>query len=178
MEYFDIVDDSDNVVGRASRKSCHANPQLTHRAVHIFVFNRDRQLFVQKRGADADLCPSMLDSSAAGNVSSGETYDTTAFRELREELGIDPEMLVPLFKIRLSDRNQSEFVRLYFCYHPGPLRPNTQELQGGEFKNVEQIMKELENGNYTPFFRKIFTKYYREFWFEYDRNGNDENNGH
>ena len=120
----------------------------------------------------------MLDSSAAGHVSSGESYDTTAFRELKEELGIDPEMLVPLFRVKIQTVDQSEFVQLYFCYHPGQVRPNPEELQGGEFRDVEKIKQDLENGDgYTPFFRQLFMKYYREFWFEHERDGKDTGNG-
>ena len=37
-EIFDVVDERDCVIGRASRAEVHAR-RLRHRAVHIFLFN-------------------------------------------------------------------------------------------------------------------------------------------
>ena len=39
IEYFDIVNDRDVVIGRAPRAEVHAK-RLLHRAVHILVFDR------------------------------------------------------------------------------------------------------------------------------------------
>ena len=47
-EWFDVVDEKDVVVSRATRQEVHAHG-LRHRAVHVLVFNRAGQLFLQKR---------------------------------------------------------------------------------------------------------------------------------
>ena len=39
-EYFDIVSDDDEVVGRATRKEVHAKGYV-HRSVLFFIFDRD-----------------------------------------------------------------------------------------------------------------------------------------
>jgi isopentenyldiphosphate isomerase len=36
-EFFDIVDENDNVIGKASREECHGRG-LIHRSVMFFVF--------------------------------------------------------------------------------------------------------------------------------------------
>ena len=38
-EYFDIIDESGNIVGKATREECHSNTSLAHRTVHVLVFN-------------------------------------------------------------------------------------------------------------------------------------------
>jgi isopentenyl-diphosphate delta-isomerase len=165
MEYFDVVDGNDNVVGKAPRSECHKDPKLVHRTVHVFVFNDKKELFIQKRGEKADLFPGCYDSSVSGHVESGNDYDGAAFRETVEELGFEPEMLIPLFKVKLSDSVQTEFVRLYFCFHKGKIKPKPGELAGGMFMAVEEIRKRIDSGeNFTSFFKKLFEKYYKEFW--------------
>ena len=86
-EIFDVVDEDDHVTGQASRHEVHAR-DLRHRAVHIFVFNRRGDLFLQKRSRWKDRHPQQWDSSAAGHVNAGDDYADTAPREIEEELGV------------------------------------------------------------------------------------------
>lgn len=87
VEYFDVVDIFDRVVGLAPRHYIHAN-KLFHRAVHIFVFNSNGELFLQKRSMDKDSAPGKWVSSCSGHVDSGEYYYDAAVRELGEEIGL------------------------------------------------------------------------------------------
>ena len=38
-EYFDIVDENDNIIGKAPRQQCHSNPKLIHRGIFVIVEN-------------------------------------------------------------------------------------------------------------------------------------------
>ena len=73
-EIFDIVDERDEVVGRRPRSEVH-RLGLQHRAVHVLVFNARGELFLQKRSMQKDCFPGAWDSSAAGHLDSGESYD-------------------------------------------------------------------------------------------------------
>jgi len=86
-EIFDVVNDRDEVIGRASRSEVHARG-LLHRAAHVLVFNARGQAFLQKRSMLKDRQPGVWDSSASGHLSSGESCDVCAVREVREELGV------------------------------------------------------------------------------------------
>src|SRR6266513_3776097 len=86
-EIFDVVNERDEVVGRQSRSEVH-RLGLKHRAVHVLVFNSHGQVLLQKRSMKKDRQPGLWDSSASGHVGSGEEYDSTAVRELREEIGL------------------------------------------------------------------------------------------
>ncbi len=172
MEYFDIVDENDRVVGKASRKDCHNSRNLIHRGVFIFLFNREKKIFVQKRGENADTYPGYYDCSASGHVTSGDDYAETAFRELKEELDVEAEMLIPLFKFRWSDGRQTEFIKVFFCFHNGDIKININELSGGRFWNVEELRESMKNGKekFSPSFKIAFEKFYNNFWFENERN--------
>ena len=109
-EIFDVVNEQDEVVGQALRREVHARG-LWHRAVHVLVFNRKGEIFLQKRSLKKDNHPGVWDSSTSGHVDSGEDYDTAAVRELREEIGL--ELKGPpqrLFKIFARPETDQEFV--------------------------------------------------------------------
>ena len=93
------VDANDEVIGPRTRGEAH-RLGLHHRAVHILVFNRRDELFLQKRSDYKDINPGVWDTSAAGHVDFGESYEQSALRELEEELGVTaPGMFQLLFKL-------------------------------------------------------------------------------
>ncbi len=79
-EMFDIVDESDRVIGSETRNTVHVN-NFRHRAVHMLIFNQAGELFLQKRSIWKDKNPGVWDSSAAGHVDAGKP--TTARRNAR-----------------------------------------------------------------------------------------------
>jgi len=79
-EYFDVVDASDQVIGRERRSEVHRRG-LFHRAVHVLVFDSHGRLFLQKRSAAKDTFPRKWDSSSSGHLGCGEDYDSCAVRE-------------------------------------------------------------------------------------------------
>jgi len=86
-EIFDVVNERDEVIGKAPRKEVHARG-LWHRAVHVLVFNARGEVFLQKRSLKKDIAAGKWDSSASGHLDSGEDYDACAVREVREEIGL------------------------------------------------------------------------------------------
>src|SRR5882757_2672876 len=86
-EIFDVVNDRDEVIGQEMRANVH-RLGLKHRAVHVLVFNRRGELFLQKRSMKKDTFPGAWDSSSSGHLDTGEDYDTCAVRELQEEIGL------------------------------------------------------------------------------------------
>src|SRR5438045_7815430 len=121
-EWFDVVDENDQVIGREQRKLVHANG-LRHRAVHILLFNAEGEVFLQKRSPWKDMHPNTWDSSCSGHVDSGEDYDVSAHRELGEELGLSTApALKRLFKIEARPETGQEFVWVYRGECEGPFR--------------------------------------------------------
>ena len=132
-EIIDVVDDRDEVVGRATRADVHGRG-LMHRAVHVLVFNALGQVFLQKRSMSKDRSPGLWDSSASGHVDSGESYDACAVRELGEELGLIPDHAPGrLFKLAACRETDQEHVWVYRCDAEGPFELNRQEIDDGEW---------------------------------------------
>jgi 16S rRNA (adenine1518-N6/adenine1519-N6)-dimethyltransferase len=130
-EHFPVVDEGDRKIGTAKRAEVHGN-NLRHRAVHILVFNAAGELLLQKRSALKDRHPLRWDSSAAGHVEDDESYDETASRELKEELGIQTA-LEGIGKLPASDKTGQEFIFVYRARHEGPFRFPLNEIQTVKF---------------------------------------------
>jgi isopentenyldiphosphate isomerase len=130
-ELFDVVNDRDEVIDRKPRNEVH-RLGLLHRAVHILVYNSSGQVFLQKRSMRKDKSPGLWDSSASGHVDSGEHYDATSVRELREEIGLSPfHRPEPLFKLAACPETDNEFVWVYRCSAEGPFVLNAEEIERG-----------------------------------------------
>ena len=120
----------------------HANNSL-HRAVHVLIFNRAGDVFLQLRPRSKDRHPLTWESSAAGHVNAGEDYDETARRELMEELGAETT-LKRVAKLPASEQTGHEFIWLYRGNYDGALKLNRSEIEAGKFfppKVVEDWIK-------------------------------------
>ena len=142
-EIFDVVNDRDEVIGRASRSEVHARG-LLHRAAHVLVFNARGQAFLQKRSMLKDRQPGVWDSSASGHLSSGESCDVCAVRDVREELGVMlTEASERLFKLDACQETDQEFVCVYRARHEGPFTLPPEEIERGEWFAPAEITRWL-----------------------------------
>jgi len=151
-ERFAVVDDQDRLLGEATRGEVHGN-NLLHRAVHIFVFNHSGELFLQKRSAWKDRHPCLWDSSAAGHVGAGETYENAASREVEEELGVTMA-LNAVTKLPASEKTGQEFIWLYRGEHNGPFQLARFEIDYGEYFPTEIVSAwvQARQGDFAPGF--------------------------
>ncbi|PYJ47837.1 MAG: ribosomal RNA small subunit methyltransferase A [Verrucomicrobia bacterium] len=130
-ERFPVVDKNDRILRYAPRSEVHGN-NLRHRAIHVLIFNQADEVYLQQRSRWKDRHPLKWDSSAAGHVGDGESYDEAAERELQEELGAKIN-LKRILKIPASTRTDHEFIWLYRGEILGGLQPNTTEIETGVF---------------------------------------------
>lgn len=137
-ESFDVVNFEDEVLYRETRSKIH-ELGLLHRAVHIFVFNRAGQLFLQKRSMNKDTAPGKWVSSCSGHVDAGESYKTAALRELSEEIGLSAVSLEPLFKVGPCRQTGNEFVWVYRCISEGPFVLDPSEISDGKWVDMETL---------------------------------------
>ena len=126
-ELFDVVDAQDQVLRQATRAEVHEQG-LMHRAVHILVFNKNRDCLLQKRSMLKDRHPGVWDSSAAGHLDAGEDYETAARRELQEELGIEGAPLIHLGHLPPSPDTGMEHVELYAARYDGRVHFPSAEI--------------------------------------------------
>lgn len=155
-EMFDVVNEDDQVVERQPRDFVHVN-NLRHRAIHIVISNEAGEIFLQKRSMWKDRNPGLWDSSAAGHVDAGESYDEAARRELGEELNIACS-LEKIGRLPCVEETGWEFIDVYHGRHEGPFAFPPLEVETGAFFSREQVGRWIERspGDFSPVFRRIF----------------------
>jgi isopentenyldiphosphate isomerase len=157
-EFFDVVNERDEVVGRASRREVHARG-LLHRAVHVLVNDGAGRIFLQKRSMKKDTSPGKWDSSSSGHVDAGEDYDATAVRELHEELGWRTTTApVRWFRVEACADTGEEFVWVYRLRADGPFVLNAEEIQSGDWFTPAEITTWVKTRpeEFAPAFRLIW----------------------
>ena len=147
-----VVDANDCVIGSASRQEVHVN-NLRHRAIHVLIFNQHGEVFLQKRSIWKDTHPGKWDSSAAGHVDAGESYEEAARRELREEIGIECA-LDKIGTLQCSLETGWEFIEVFRGVHEGPFRLAAPEIETAAFFPLPQIQRWLESNreDFSPVF--------------------------
>ena len=155
-ELFDIVDEADRVVGRATRREVHAAGDR-HRAVQIFIWNTRGELLLHQRSATKDQAPLLWSGSAAGHVGAGDTYDETATRELREELGLACE-LRPIAKFPAEPQTANEFHWFYEGVTDAEPTFDPNEIADGGFFSPAEIDRWRADrpGEFTAVFLKLW----------------------
>lgn len=115
-EYFDILDENGNKTGETKPRSEVHRDGDWHAAVHIWIINNNREVLLQRRCANKDSHPNMLDISCAGHLSAGDSSLEGAVRELKEELGLDvkPEELEYIKTLKSESKYTSDFINNEF----------------------------------------------------------------
>ena len=169
-EVFDIVNDSDKVIGSASRNEVHKRG-LKHRSVHLLIFNKQGSVLLQKRSMKKDTFPGNWDSSVSGHVDSGETYDEALIRESWEELGIKFERVPEkMFKVDACKETDNEFSWIYRYFSEGPFSPNVDEISEIKWFSMET----LDDSNLHD--STIFSPAFSLIWSKLMNNPEDDSN--
>lgn len=157
-EWFDVVNERDEVVRRATRREVHTTG-LWHRAVHVLVFDPAGRVLLQKRSLQKDLCPGLWDSSCSGHLDAGEDYDAAAVRELGEEIGVRiasaPERW---FRLTACAETGWEFVWVYRLPYDGPVTLEPAEIQYGEWVGPADVTARIaaHPEDYCPSFKLLW----------------------
>ena len=155
------MDGDDNVIGSMPRFRMRQLSAIC-RVTYILVFNTEGRLLVQRRTPTKDQYPGLLDFTAGGVVVFDETYETSASRELNEELGVDA-LLVPHGDIYFEDPTHAKRIyrswgRLFSCQHNGPFHLQAEEVESAEFIDLDTALS-LDPKQVTPDSRQVLLSY-------------------
>ena len=149
MEFIDVVNENDEVIGNAPRDEIY-DKRLLHRIVHIFLFNDNGDIALQLQSKHKKFCPFYWSSSAAGHVKSGETSEEAAIRELEEEIGVKTKIdfiYKDIYEYKNSVRVGLKKLLITFkSKFNGPFKINPWEVEKVEFFTLEKIQQMVNNG--------------------------------
>lgn len=150
-----VVDENDNPVG-AEYMPDAIEKGLIRRVVRVYIFNESGQLLIQQRSARV-YKPLLLDQSAAGHVDEGETSLHAAYRELKEELGLDN---VTLTLVEASIKTIDCYAAVFKAIVPDDttIDYDKREIEQVMWYTPEQLTQDVTN---TP---DIFTPAFVKTW--------------
>ena len=151
-EWFPLVNEAGETVGKATRRTCHNGSKLVHPVVHLHIYNRAGDLYLQKRSVRKDIQPGKWDTAVGGHVDLGETIEVALRREVREELGITD--FIPEFLMRyvFESALEKELVNTFRTVYEGPFLPDADEIEEARFWSIPEIEAHLGKGVFTPNF--------------------------
>lgn len=155
-EYFPLVNEAGETIGKATRRECHSGTKWLHPVVHLHVFNERGELYLQKRAVWKDIQPGKWDTAVGGHVDYGETVEVALIREVWEELSIErfvPEFLTSYI---FESEIEKELVNTYRTVYTGEIYPNEDEVERGRFWSIQEIQDNLGKGVFTPNFENEF----------------------
>ena len=129
MEYLDIYDENGKFLGTEERGVVHSRG-LWHKTVHCWLYDRDGNVFFQRRSDRGTLY-----TTSSGHLSAKESVTEAFQREIKEEIGLD---------IDASDATKVGVV---------PFQMDRVKEDGSIFKDraFANVYVDLYEGNYEDF---------------------------
>ncbi len=139
-----FVDENDNILGGGTKQEA-LEKGIRHRIARVFLINSKGEVLMQKRGPHIFSNPDKWDQSAAGHVDHGETYEEAAYRELKEEVGVEGVPLTEIgyyYKEETDEaRGKKRFNRVYRGVYDGEVHPDLDEVSEVRWIPAEELEK-------------------------------------
>ena len=150
MELLDIVDEQGKFTGQVMEREKAHDLNLLHWEIAVFFVNDNKELLLQKRSPNKRFSPNKW-GLCARHVDSGETPDSTALREIKEELGIklspgDLRILEERDVLKLE--SNSRLTRMYYViYNKNDFTIQTEELSEVKWFNIDEVIDRIKNND-------------------------------
>ena len=115
MELIDIVDENGNFTGEVMDKEEAHDKNLLHNEIAVFIINDKGQVLLEKRSANKRFDPNKW-ALCAGHVDAGESLESAALREMKEEVGIsiNQNELIPFAERSISIKETNSHITYYY----------------------------------------------------------------
>ncbi len=164
-----LVDSSDEEIGGLDKEACHDGSGKLHRAISVFIFNRNGDLLIQQRDAQKRLWGSAWSNSCCSHPRVGEETDVAASRRVAEELGLEtPLSFLFKFEYRASYDElgtEHELCSVYAGQVDCEPIVNTNEIQAWEWVSSVELNRRIEQtpNDFTPWLRIEWARINDEF---------------
>lgn len=159
-EFVVLVDDDDCEIGVADKLAAHRNGGLQHRAFSVFLFDATDRLLLQRRAEDKYHFGGRWTNTCCSHPRPGESVVDAGRRRLREEMGVDVDVLCVQGLLRYaahdpqSDLTEREVDHVLVGRFDGVPAPAPSEAGGWRWVGLAALRCELTDrpDRFTPWF--------------------------
>lgn len=160
-----IVNKEDVPIGLKAREEIDPTKDI-YRITAIWVTNKKGEVLIAQRKFTKKINPGKWGPAVAGTLEEGETYESNAYKELEEEIGIAGVVLKPGPKI-FVEAPRKYFAQWYTCVIDKPIEDfvtQEDEVEQVRWISVAELKKDVEQNlaDYyvasMPLIIKMFTE--------------------
>src|SRR3989338_2339483 len=153
MEYLDIVNDQDEVIGTVPRSEAYVGQKSganRYRIATVFMFNDEGKMALQLRSKNLSFSPHTWCATACGHVSSGETFEQAAMRELAEEAGISTKLEFVGKALHDPESHNKFVVSTFKGIWNKEFHPHAVDVEKVEFYSLDEVKSMTEREEFHP----------------------------
>jgi isopentenyl-diphosphate delta-isomerase len=148
-EYIILVDEQDQEIGTEEKLKVHQKG-LLHRAFSIFIFNKKKELLLQKRALNKYHSGGLWANTCCGHPRPNESINDAAKRRLNEEMGISTQLFSAgkfhynrniLLYNKQKFLTENEIDHVFYGFFDEPPKPNNLEICEYCWADINKIKK-------------------------------------
>jgi len=141
------VNKNDEVVGAGSIRNA-VDKGIPVRISRVFLLNDKNELLLQKRSDSMTSLPGRWDQTAGGHVDVGAGYETAAYQELVEEMGVERVELheIAYYYSEETDETKTKkrFNKIFIGNYGGEVIINTEEVADYRWVHIDELREWMQ----------------------------------
>jgi isopentenyl-diphosphate delta-isomerase len=151
-----LVDDKDKEIGRCEKIMAHQEG-LLHRAFSIFIFNKKKELLIQKRAIDKYHSGGLWSNTCCSHPLTSDIKKEASLR-LFQEIGISPEIkeiFCFLYTAKVEKLIENEYDHVFLGYFDSSPNPDNVEVMDWTWISLKELEKKMNDTpeGFTPWLR-------------------------
>lgn len=156
MELWDIYDINRIKTGKTIERGEALSDGEYHLVVHACIFNSKDEMLIQQRQPFKEKWPDMWDITVAGCAISGDSSQSTAERELLEEIGYKTNLrnVRPHFSITF-DVGFDDYYLIEDDIKIEKLNLQYEEVNQVKWASKDEIILMIDKGSFIPYYKSL-----------------------
>ena len=158
MEEFDLYDKERGKTGRTLVRGSKVPKGFFRLVIHVCIFNSEGKMLIQQRQSFKDGWANMWDISAGGSSIAGDTSQSAAEREVKEELGISLSLegVRPALTVHF-DEGFNDIYTVIRDVDLESLHLQKEEVKDARWATEEEILSMIDNGEFVIYEKSFIT---------------------
>ncbi len=155
-----LVNEQDEAIGEMEKLEAHKQGAL-HRAFSVFIFNDKNELLLQRRALNKYHSAGLWTNTCCSHPRPGETIYAAAQRRLKEEMGLDAELIHKGFFIYKTPfengLTEHELDHVFIGISNRVPVINSEEVHSFKYLSLQKIKEEIQTSpeNFTSWFKIV-----------------------